>query len=218
LVATTAFLAGCTTASPDPAPSPTTNGVEALEADEILERAQEALDAAKSYRIRGEGERDGENIKMDLVVAGQSIEGIATFEGMEFTVVVVEDGTYVLADDEFWTALLPEETLATVLPLMSGKYVKVPEGADTGLFPSADDLLQFEGTVTKGDIVDVDGTQAITLVGEDGSELYVAIEGEPYPLQIVADEGTIEFLEIDDDVTIEAPDEADVFDLDALTS
>jgi hypothetical protein len=217
LVATAAFLAGCTTATPEPAPSPTTNGVEALEADEILERAQEALDGAKSYRVKGGGELDGEVVELDLLVAGESIEGTVVFEGLELELVVVEgDGAYVKAGDDFWALFLPADVLETVLPLISGKFVKLPAGTEDELIPSADDLLQAEGDVTKGEIVDVDGTKAIAVVDEDGGELHVAIEGEPYPLQIVSDEGTIEFLDIDEDATVEAPDASEVLDLDAL--
>jgi hypothetical protein len=135
---------------------------------------------------------------------------------MEVTVTVVEDGAYLMAGEELWTTFLPPEALETVLPLISGKYVKLPAGTEGDLLPSTDDLLKPEGEVTKGEIVEVDGVQAITVVGDDGSELYVAIEGEPYPIKLVSDEGTIEFVDIDEDVTIEAPDAADVFDLDAL--
>ncbi len=217
VVATAAFLAGCTTATPEPTPSPSTNGVEALEADEILERAQDALRDATSFRVQGKGEVDGEVAELDLLLAGESVEGTVVFEGFEVELVVIDgEETYVKAGDELWSTFLPPDVQETALPLLSGKFVKLPADAGADIAPSVDDLASFDGDYTKGEIVDVDGVQAITLIDEDGGELFVAIEGEPYPLKYVSDEGTVEYLDIDEDVTIEAPDASEVLDLEAL--
>ena len=60
-VATLALMAGCDKGGAEPpAPTPSTNGVENLTAEEILERATDALLDARSFRISGSGEVDGE--------------------------------------------------------------------------------------------------------------------------------------------------------------
>ena len=51
LAAAAALLAGCTTTTPqvNVTPTPTTNGLESMTADEILDKAIEALSDAKSF-------------------------------------------------------------------------------------------------------------------------------------------------------------------------
>ena len=66
LAAAAALLAGCTTTTPqvNVTPTPTTNGLESMTADEILDKAIEALSDAKSFRAVGKGESDGQAIEV----------------------------------------------------------------------------------------------------------------------------------------------------------
>jgi hypothetical protein len=64
--------------------------------------------------------------------------------------------------------------------------------------------------VTKGKPKTIDGKQAITLTSGTSSDegaLYVATEGEPYPLRIESTkgEGKVDFTGYGDPVKIEAP-------------
>jgi hypothetical protein len=216
VAASFALLAGCTDTGPAATPTPTTNGVEALEADEILERAREALDAAGSYRVKGAGEADGEDVDVDIVISGDDVRGTLAMGAVQFEMLVVDGTAYFKGADDLWELFLGEDA-ATVAPLLQGKWVKLPAGGNP--FPlNSEELLNPEGDVTKGEVTTVNGKPAIILNSTEGGDLYIALEGEPYPIQIVSDEGTIEFLEIGEDVTIEAPPASEVFDLSTLPS
>ena len=218
-LAATLLAAGCT-ATPTPGasstPTPTTNGLEALEAEEILERATEALQEAGSFRLSGSGEVEGQVMEVDFVVAGEQMQGSVTVMGLELELIVTEDGTsYVRGAQELFAAFLPPEAQA-ILPQLAGKYVKVPPDQDPGLVPDSEDFLAPDGDFTKGEVTEYEGQPAITLVDAE-SELYISLVGEPYPLAIVSEEaGTMTFSDFGEDVTIEAPDEADVVDLEQM--
>jgi hypothetical protein len=215
LAAAAALLAGCTTTTPQVTPTPTTNGLEALTAEEILDKATDALGDAKSFRAVGKGESDGQAIEVDLTFAGDDAKGKITFDGSTVDVVQVAGSSYMKADETFWKMFLPAEAQAMALPLIAGKYVKVPSAQS--IIPSVEDLLKPEGTVTKGEVTTVGAKPAITVQTTDG-KLHVSLVGQPYPIDIVSDEGTIEFKDVDADVTITAPPAAEVFDLSAFTS
>jgi len=218
-VASVALLAGCTGTpeTPESTPTPTTNGVEALEADEILSRATDALESAESFRISGSGEAEGQTIEIDAVYAGEQLQGTFNVLGLEFEIIAVADGTYIRAGDELWTMFLPPDQAELVLPLLQGKYVKVPEEQAGSFIPSASDFTTPDGDVTKGEVDEYNGQAAIILETSDGGKMYVSLEGEPYPLAIESAEGTFEFSEFGEDANIEAPAAADVVDLETLT-
>jgi hypothetical protein len=92
--------------------------------------------------------------------------------------------------------------------------VKFPSGTED-IAPDGKSFLKPEsGDFAKGDVVTIDGKQAITLKAADG-DLHVSLEGEPYPIDIVSKDGsTLKFLDINKDVTIEAP--AGALDLTAI--
>jgi hypothetical protein len=217
-VASVALLAGCTgTPSPEPTPTPTTNGLDALEADEILQKATDALDEAGSFRLSGTGQTDGQAAEIDAVFAGDLLQGTFTVEGVEIEIIVAQEGTFVKAGEEMWQQMLPlaPDDLQAVLPMLAGKYVKIPQGMDGGLVPDSSDFLKPEGEFTKGEVTDYKGKPAITLK-DDESTLYISLVGEPYPLAIESPDGTMEFSEIGEDAEIEAPPASDVLDLATL--
>jgi hypothetical protein len=204
LVATAALLAGCQAANPatNPTPTPTSNGLESKTADEILAASTKALKDAKSFRAKGKGESDGQAIEVDLLFAGSDVKGTISLGGAAVDVVQAGGSAYLKADEAFWKMFLPAEVQALALPLVSGKYVKVP--ATQSIIPSVDVLLKPEGTVTKGEQTTVDGKKVITVETADG-KLHVSLEGEPYPVDLVSADGTIKFSDIDADATVTAP-------------
>ncbi len=215
------LLAGCAQGGTEPT-GPSTNGVENLSAEEILEKATDALLDAKSFRVKGSGEVDGDKITIDAVFAGDYFDGefTAPVPGagtVEVGLVTTEDGTYVRAGDDLWKAFLPAEAHA-MLPLFSGKYVKVPAGAGAEFALDAKDILDPDGAITKGSVTEYKGQRVIELLDGSEGKMYVAIVGEPYPLAIVSSVGSFEFLEIDADVTVKAPPASDVLDLEQLMS
>jgi|SoiMethySBSTD1v2_1073268.scaffolds.fasta_scaffold240350_3 hypothetical protein len=215
LVASAALLAGCTTANPstNATPTPTSNGLEAKTADEILTAATQALKDAKSFRAKGKGESDGQPVEVDLLFAGSDVKGTITFDGASVEVIQAGGASYLKADAEFWKMFLPAEVQSLALPLVTGKYVKVPSNQSP--IPTVDMMLKPLGDVTKGEQTTVAGKKVITVETADG-KLHVSLEGKPYPVDLVSDDGTIEFTDIDADATVSAPAASEVFDLSAF--
>jgi hypothetical protein len=222
LIASAALLAGCTR-SPEVAPSPsatvTTNGVEALEAEAILDRAREAVEEAESIKASGEAEaEDGATLTFELVYVGDDAQGTANVFGVEAELIKIGPDVYIKADPALFAAFVPEEQ-QPLLAALTGKWVQIDASLVVVFVPvqlAATDWLEPVGAVSKGDITTVNGTQAITLEDSDGSQLFVAIEGEPYPLQLVAEGAMIEFSDFDEEVEVEAPPATDVIDIMAM--
>jgi hypothetical protein len=213
-----ALVSGCTTtpgATPTPTPTPTTNGLEALSADEIIKKSTDALDSAKSFRAKGVGVSEGTKIEIDLQFAGDDVKGTIKSGGLNVEVISVSGASYMKADAEFWKTFLPDNMEATVLPLVAGKYVKVPAGSAGGLVPKAAELFESNKTWSKDGTTTVNGKPAITVTDGD-NKVNISLVGTPYPLNIVSKEGTIELSDYDAAVTISAPPPAEVFDLAAL--
>jgi len=209
VVAATALLAGC---SGTPTPNaPTTNGVDALSADAIVDKAEQALLDAGSFHVAGKGESDGDPIEVDMVFDGDDKQGSMTVTGMSFELLVVGGDSYFKGGEDLWAQFAEAEQLELLLPLVEGKWVLIPGGGGIDLEPT--DVLDPSGTVTKGEVTTLAGKPVIILEDEDGAKLYVSLEGEPYPLQIVHSEGTITFTEFGKDFGIEAPADDEVFDL-----
>jgi hypothetical protein len=75
----------------------------------------------------------------------------------------------------------------------------------------------------KGGQKQADGRRAITVTktGADGGVLYVALDGEPYPLRIeplpgAKDKGRVEFLDYDEPFTLKAPLASQTIDISKL--
>lgn len=223
------LLTGCQSGdTQEPGPvGPTDNGVSALAADEILERAKGALQQAKSYRMKGNGSSDGKKMSLDFRVSGTDVGGRLTMDGANIEVLAIAGHQYIRPDEKFWSTFAGPDKAHEFAKLMGDKWVAVPNGDKSfgGLFGAAnvDEILKPDGTLTKGEPKDLDGTKAIGLVdgGAEGGTLYVATTGEPYPLRMVSTkpaEGQVSFTDFGatfDD--LKAPAEADVVDLAQLS-
>jgi hypothetical protein len=218
VVASLALLAGCTDDAPTPqaSPTPTTNGVENLTAEEIVEAAVDALNEADSYRVTGSGESDGETVEVDMVIAGDQQQGTLDVGLFAMEIRVTADAGYFKADEAFWSTFVPEEVADEVLPLLVNAWVLVPTEQASAFGFTAEDFLAPEGTLTKGSVTTYKGTRAIEVKDDEGATLFVSIEGEPYPLALQQDEGTIEFVDIDKAVTVEAPPADEIVDLEEV--
>jgi hypothetical protein len=217
LAASIALLAGCATQTPtaEPttaAPTPEYNGVQDLDAEEILQAATDALANARSFRIKGEGESDGQAIAMDAVFAGDLAQGTYSLGGLELEFIIAEDGGYVRATEDFWRENLPAEQADVLIPLLGDKYMKLPASQVESFILRPEDLFADGSGANKGEITEYNGQPAITITDDEGGRAYVALVGEPYLLSIQAPQGSFDFLDIDEPVTIEAPAADQVFD------
>jgi hypothetical protein len=208
-------------------PGPTDNGVSALTPNEIVDRAKAALEGAKSYRISGDIDADGQKMALDFKISGSDLIGSITSEGAKVEMLSVGGQNYIRPDAAFWTMTAGAEGGETMAKLMGDKWAQLSadddEFNDLFTITDPDELLKPEGTVTKGETKDVAGTKAIGLVdgGTDGGALYVATVGEPYPLQMVGpkNEGQISFSDFGATFSeIATPPESEVIDLDKLKS
>ena len=216
VAASAALLVGaCTSGTPTVTPTPTTNGVEAKTADQIIGDATKALEDAKSVHVEGTVGEAPLAITLDLVYAGANVEGTVGVMGIDAEVIKVGPDVYVKADTALFATFIPQDQQA-LLPLLNGKWVKVNEGLIGTVLPvplTISALVAPTKPVEKGDITTVNGTKAITVKDGDGSEFHVAIEGEPYLLDIKGDTGSVTFSDFDETATVEAPKESDVVDI-----
>jgi hypothetical protein len=228
LAATTALLvAGCgdgstsgsgspATSSPtsSPSASPTGNGIAGLSAEAILAKAKAALVGADSVRIKGTGGTGTERFDIDMSYVGANSTGSLSVAGQKVDLRKLGQTVYLRGSREFWTGIGG----TGAAELLSGKWLKAPitnkkwaQLAElTDLSKAADGILEPDGPVTKGQPKAIDGKQAITLKSGTGAEegaLYIATEGEPYPLRIEStkDKGKVDFTGYGEPVKVEAP-------------
>jgi hypothetical protein len=212
LVMVVAFAAGCTKTAPTPSPT----GIAALPVDQILAQAKEALKAT-TFHLKGS---PAPNISIDMHHKGEDAKGTFDVAGQLIEVTYVSKDLYLKASDDFWKQNIPADKQAQVLPLVSGKWGKVNAAnpAYANDIPSLDGLFQLIGTPTKGDATNFYGTPALTIVGSNGGQLYVATQGAPVILRISGRGTDINLTEFGSAITVEAPSAGDVVDLTPYTS
>lgn len=232
LVLAGALLAGCggtddgdTPEGASTSSAPASNGVADLEPNAIVDKATAALSAAKSFSLRGQINTDGQQLALDIKVAGQDILGSMTIDGAKVELLRVAGQMYIRPDEKFWTQNGGADAGATMSQLMGDRWAKLSsKNAEFEEFFQVTDpeqLLKPEGTLTKGSKKTVNGVEAIgvTESGSDGGTMYVATTGEPYPLLLEGPpgEGQLTFGDFGATFDIKAPAAGEVVDLDKLT-
>jgi hypothetical protein len=89
----------------------------------------------------------------------------------------------------------------------------------TDLKKNVAELLTPDGEITKGERATVHGIEAIALNSSKGGTLYIALQGDPYPVHAIssADEtGSLDFLDYGVPVTVTAPPADQVVDISKL--
>ena len=228
-----ALLTGCQgktadTGSPAPAASsaPADNGVAALPADEILNRAKTALKAVESFRAKGSVVDDGQRLTLNLKVRGSTVGGWIAMGQAKVELLAIGGHQYIRPNEKFWATNTDSKKAHTIAKLMADKWVKLPDKSKdfSDLFSTAniDDLLKPDGSLTKGAAKDINGVPTIALIadGPNGGTLYVATVGEAYPIRLVAPDDSDAQIDFSDfgaafaDLT--TPPEAQIIDLEEL--
>ncbi|MBM2614532.1 hypothetical protein JIG36_03055 [Actinoplanes sp. LDG1-06] len=207
--------------------APAGNGVEALEAAQILEKAKAALAQAKSFHMKGTMKSEDGKIGLDFKVAGEELAGSMTMDGPKLEMLAVGGKRYIRPDETFWGLGNTPEKAAQIAATVGDRWVLVPTKNQSfnGMFGATDvgDLLENEGAVTKGKVEQIDGKPAIGLVDGDpeGGTLYIATTGEPYPVRLAGPtpaDGALTFSEYGETFAdIKAPAAAEVVNLESLT-
>jgi hypothetical protein len=194
------------------------NGVAEKSADEIVADSLAAAKSADSVHVEGSISSGDQPISIDMhLAADKGAAGTVEIDGKPVQVVVVGDKAYLKAEDDFWEQFGG----AAVAQLINGRWLVAPTStAAFASFTAFTDIDQlFQGVLgdtstdlEKGDETSVDGTDAIALTdpSKDGT-LYVATEGEPYPLKIEGNdqnEGSISFTDWNEGVELDEPEDA----------
>ena len=231
------FVTGCGASGDDDETKSTTtteaekpsgdNGVADLSAEEILDEASAALRDAGSVHMAGAIDDDGREIGIDMGLSRDGAAGTLRLGGDEVKLVVTADKVYMQGDESFYRSIGG----SAAAKLLGDRWLSVdadsPQGEDFagfGDFDSFVDSFLDPGEVTKGDTGEIDGTPAIALEDteteeDEAGELWVATEGEPYPLQVNekgSDTQKVTLSKHGDEVDVTPPPADDVIDLDDL--
>lgn len=233
-VMATTVLAGCGSDSDDSEGSGDSGDSSSFvdqDAQAIMDAAEEATKNASSFRIVGEMQSDGSEASLDLVLATDGCEGTVGIDGSDVEVLKIGDEGWYRPTADFWRAQLggagmDDATLDQLLSQVEGKWITDEEGSFDdfctieSFFDDADDEDDDNSEATKGDVEDIDGVEAIAIDHEsDGTPatLWVAVDEPHYAVRVDGgDEGSFDLTDFDEDVSFEAPDDADVVDLNSL--
>ena len=192
------------------------NGVADKTTDEICADSRAAAKSADSVHVTGSVDNEGDQLEIDMhIVEGKGGAGREVTGGQSFDIVRAGDKVYIKGDDAFWKGIGGD----AAVQLFHGKWlVAGTTEEDFATFVPLTDMDQFfEGvlgdkqSLEKGDETDVDGTSAIAVEDPGKGTLYVATEGEPYPLKVEGgddNEGSISFEDWNEGYDIDEPEDA----------
>jgi hypothetical protein len=201
-------------ASASPGASP---GLAAASADEILAQARRALLAAGTVHAKGTVRSADVPYKLDLhLVRKVGATGSVAEQGTSLGIVRVKNAAYVRLDRASWRAVTGSAATARQF---AGKFLKVtasnrdafkPFLALTDLDQVFDTLLLPSGSVTKGVSTTIAGRKVLDLQIDGGrsGNVFVALEGPPYPLRFSYGPGRAQRVDLDGfgrKVTLAAP-------------
>ena len=226
-----ALLTGCGPASKPAAPAapasskPADNGVAALPANEILQRAEAAVNTGGTFRVKGTIKETDGSIALDLKVQSQDLIGSIAAGPVKVELLAAGTKRYVRPNAAFWAKTAGPKKAPTIAKLMGDKWVLVT-AKDTvlnELFETVtiEKLLEPDGQLSKGPVRDIGGVPAIGLVdSKDKGTLYVATTGEPFPLRLEPEkpgDGELVFSDFGTTFTeVKAPPAAKVVDFSTL--
>ncbi len=194
---------------------PGTNGLENATAADVGGRAVDAFRGASSVRVVGDVASGGRNegSRYNLLLSGGSVKGTIQRRGTEHEIIKVGDDTYVRAGRTYYEALGE----ADAAPLLAGHWVRLSskqageyryftqEGLALAVAQYTTGLTGPVTTTTLGE------EKAVSASSSNGSTLWAANTGDPYPLRLKmsgTDTGTLEFSDYGAEVSIAAPPEA----------
>ncbi|GGP83671.1 hypothetical protein [Streptomyces sindenensis] len=213
--------------------------IDTLPAEEIAERARDALIDVRSLHLsaRGSVGGTGEEGSVDLTLdrEGNCVGGVDMGDDGSVEIVKRGDDVWLKPDAAFWNTHVPIGGSAFDA-ILDGRYMKasaddprlreMTEVCDLDTFREliTDNVGTADlDTLTKGAKTDVDGAPTVPVTRAEGGErltAYVAAEGTPYPVRITvrsADgEGTVDFSGFDRPVPTATPPADETVDITAL--
>jgi hypothetical protein len=201
-----------------PASASTSASPSAPSGPDLAAQAGDALEKAGSVRMQGDLSVGGEEIGLDLGLAGDDVAGTMTFNGQTVQLTVVGGVGYLNAPADFWASEgVPEPTASQ----LAASWVKAPASATAELnqitFADLVAVLSHPTDVTYDDEVGtgtLNGQPVWLVTDSEGSTTQIAAQGTPYPLQVAisgTDRGKVTLSEFGAVPPITAP--ADFVDL-----
>lgn len=185
------------------------NGVESLEAKQILDRANKAAMSARSMHLIGSSPQ----ASLDLVVTKDSSDGRRSAGDTSLRTRVVDGAIYIRSDADYWTQAFNAKKAKRignkwVTGDLSNPKLKSFKQTST-MAPVMRQFLRTQGDVEVGDVGVSQGQPAVP-VSSDVGTLWVATTGKPYPLLITsapeqAEVSEVDFTDWDKKVVIKAP-------------
>ena len=218
-LAASALLGACggsaSTASPATSSS-AASGIDQKTGPEISAAAQKAALAAKSVHVKGKAG----TTEIELSIDDSGAVGTVGIPGGKVDLVRVGPKYWIKAEAAFWVKSGVPAATATKL---NGKFVDV--SAQSAQFEGFASVQKFFGTTsqgtkaTKGETSTVNGVKVIALKDTDGSTLFVALEGDPFPIRITntgANGGQLDFSDWNVPVKVTAPTADQIIDVTTL--
>jgi len=203
-----------------PSSTLTANGVEKLEAAEILKRARKATVSAKYMRVHGRVADEEGKKTLDFRYAGKTRStGWFTLGAQRVEITRVGSDIYFQGNAAFWTAAGEK----AAYKLFKGKFIKTTaDNADfkelaaftdrTGLF---DEVVKSAPGWKKGKAGEVGGVPTVVLTNSVGDRIQVATQGRPYPLSMDGGQDNhLEYSPYGKPVEIRRPPGRNVVDMD----
>ncbi len=217
LVISAALLAGCGGSGGSGTKSSPSNGEASKSATQVLADAKTAAADATSVRLSGTITSGGQEISVDITIAGgKGAKGSMTVGGAGVSLVVVGGKAYIKASDAFYKEFAGASSAAAI-QLLHGKWL-VGSAASGQLkslaaFTSVDQLfsqvVSSGGTLVNKGETTYQGQKAVAIYSKTkNGTLYVAATGTPYPVALVgtgSDKGSIAFGDWNANVSITAP-------------
>jgi hypothetical protein len=172
------------------------NGVVSKSANQIVQEAQTAAEAAKSVRLSGSIRSPNLSIRLDLqLLAGKGATGRMSENGLPFQLTRIGSDVYIKGSEAFYSHFAGAEAAK----LLKGKWLKMPATSpdfesivsftDLGKFFSG--VLSSHGKLAKGKTTTIAGQKVIALKDmTKGGTLYVATTGKPYPIELSSPGGS----------------------------
>ncbi len=165
--------------------TPETNGLERQSAAEVRQAAAVALKAARSVQMTMTGRQAGQPLRFEVRSQGESSMGTMEFEGLRFEGILIGHTSYLKGDRSSWMKTGAPRPL---VQLLAGHWV-------TG----AEDMVKLDGftrdemaaALTESNVslkprveqTTLDGQKAVVISYGNGTKIYVANTGRPYPLR-----------------------------------
>jgi hypothetical protein len=197
------------------------NGEQSKTGSQVAQDAINALRGTSSVRMAGNATSGNAPVTLDLTFKGNDTKGSLSSNGSSFQIVKIGDKAYIKGDKATYTSIAgaaAAQLIGDRWLLMSGdKASNLTDITLSSFTSSFNSSSKWSKTVQQAKL---DGEKVVVITDtSDGSKLYVANTGKPYPLKAEksgSDGGSLTFSNYEKSVTITAP--ADAIDLNQLGS